>query len=78
VGVSGKYHGGYHGFQGELNQGTLKSTPTLLTKNLPSPLPRGCLPLGGLLPFRGLPSPKGPPPPLEGPFPLLGGQIPLP
>ncbi len=76
--VGGKYHGGYHGFQGEPSQGTLKGTPMPPTKNLPLPLPRGCLPLGGLPPFRGLPSPRGPPPPLEGPFPPLGGQVPLP
>ncbi len=37
MGVGGGYHSGYHGFQGELDQGKPKGTLTPPTGNLPLP-----------------------------------------
>ncbi len=57
VGVSGGYHNGYHGFQGELDQGKPKRTLAPPTKFPPLP------PLRSPLPLRGPPLPGGLPPP---------------
>ncbi len=78
MGVSGEYHSGYHGFQGEFGQGTLKSTPVFPTGNQPPPPLRGRSPFGGLLPLGGPLPLRGPPTPPKGLLPPLGGQAPLP
>ncbi len=53
MGVGGGYHSGYHGFQGELDQGKPKGTLTPPTGNLPLPPFGSPPPLGGPLPFGG-------------------------
>jgi hypothetical protein len=63
VAVCGGYHNGYHGFQGELDQGKPKGTLVPPTGNLPLLPIESLLPFGGPLPFGSLPLPEGPPPP---------------
>jgi hypothetical protein len=65
VGVSDGYHSGYHGFQGEFEQGKPKGTLALPFGNLPLPLFRSPSPLGGPLPFGSLHLLGGPPPPFQ-------------